>query len=327
MSVVISLVSPVYREGEQVIRFLDAVESVLAPLDMEYEIILVDDGSPDDTWTHMRSEARKRGALRCLRLSRNFGKEAALVAGIEVAQGEAVITLDSDLQHPPELIPEMIRVWQADEADVVEARKEKRQRESLLDKFGAMLFYRAFSLFTSMDMEGAGDFKLMDRDVMEAWKNMPERGMFYRGMSAWLGFRRKEIMFTPRDRQHGKSKWSLSKKILLAVDSLTSFSAKPLTIIWVLSFLLIVFFLFVGGEALWTYAGGRAVTGFTTVILLILLTGSAILVSICVLSVYIRQIFYESKARPRYLVSERAGYPDAAGKRGTRGKKGRTLCA
>ncbi|MDR1946498.1 MAG: glycosyltransferase family 2 protein [Desulfovibrio sp.] len=313
---VLSVVSPVYCESAQIGVFLDAVEKVLRPLDLPYEILLVDDGSTDDSWERMKAEAGRRPCLRCLRLSRNFGKEAALAAGLEAAIGEAVITLDSDLQHPPELIPEMIRVWQDDEADIVEARKEKRQRESRLDSLFAVLFYKMFHLLTSLDLEGAGDFKLLDRDVVEAWKSMPERKLFYRGMTSWLGFRHREIFFVPADRRSGGSKWSFFKKIRLALDSLTAFSAKPITLIWLLGLFFFGFSLIVGGEALWMHFSGQAMTGFTSVILLILVTGASVLAAICVLSVYIRQNFHEIKGRPRYLISERAGGGETPRRRG-----------
>ncbi|MDR2800115.1 MAG: glycosyltransferase family 2 protein [Desulfovibrio sp.] len=306
---VLSIVSPVYCEGAHIHAFLDAVEEAVAPLGLSYEIILVDDGSKDDSFAQMRKAAQTRPFLRCLRLSRNFGKEAALSAGLEAATGEAVITLDADLQHPPALIPEMVRLWRENAADVIEAHKEKRQRESIADRMAASLFYKLFFLFTSIDIKGAGDFKLLDRKVVQAWKSMPERKVFYRGMISWLGFRHYELPFVPAERQSGVGKWSFLNKIRLALDSITAFSSKPLTMIWLLGLLFFVFSILVGAEALWKYFTGQAMDGFTTVILLILVTGASILSAICILSVYIRQNFHELKGRPRYLVSERIGCP------------------
>jgi dolichol-phosphate mannosyltransferase len=317
---ILSVVSPVHCEGEHVRVFLDEVEAVLVPLLLRYEIILVDDGSTDDSWARMLEETTRRSSLRCLRLSRNFGKEAALAAGLEAASGQAVITLDSDLQHPPALIPEMVRIWQDNEADVVEARKKIRQNESGLDRLFAFLFYRAYSLLTSADLEGASDFKLLDRHVVDAWKSMRECKIFYRGMITWLGFRHRELLFAPEERRNGGSKWSFLKKLRLALDSLTAFSSRPLSLIWILGFFFFLFACVMGVEALWMKLRGSAMTGFTTVILLILVTGTAVLSAICLLSVYIRQNFHEAKARPRYLIRETAGYPGA-----TRHIRGRVL--
>ena len=302
---ILSVVSPMHCEGAGVSAFVAKVEEVLAPLGLSYEIILVDDGSTDDTWQRMTQEAACRPSLRCLRLSRNFGKEAAMVAGLEAARGQAIISLDGDLQHPPDLIPEMVRIWQRGEADLVEARKEQRQKESALSRFLAGAFYSLFAWVTSLDLRDAGDFKLLDRKVLDAWKKLPERRVFFRGMSGWVGFRRAEVLFTPAERLTGTSQWSFLSKLVLALDSLSAYTAKPLSLIWVLGLIFVIFAVFVGGEALWAKFTGEALTGFTTVILVLLITGAAILGSICLLSLYIRQIFHEVKQRPRYLIGER----------------------
>ena len=301
---VLSIVSPVHCEEEGISAFLDCLERHICPLHLTFEVILVDDGSTDDTWLRVVQEAARRPYLRGLRLSRNFGKEAALVAGIDAARGQAVITLDSDLQHPPALIPEMVALWQQDRADVVEAQKTRRQRESLVSGWLARTFYALFARLVPFDLEGASDFKLMDRRAVDAWSRLGERRIFFRGMSSWLGFRRKSIPFVPPDREHGQTKWSFAAKLLLAMDSLSAYTSRPLGLIWILSLLFAVFAVLVGGEALWTKFHGQAVTGFTTVILLILITGTAVLGSVCLMAVYIRQIFHEVKERPRYLISE-----------------------
>ena len=305
---VLSIVSPVYCEGASILIFLNAVADILKQIALSYEIILVDDGSSDNSWEHMHREAERRPGLRCLRLSRNFGKEAALAAGIEASLGDAVIILDSDLQHPPEYIPEMVRIWQADEADIVEARKKSRQPESQANALLAQTFYRIFSFLTRFNIEGASDFKLLDRNVVEAWKMLPERKMFFRGMTEWVGFRHRVISFTPKDRTAGATKWSLFTKLCLALDSLTAYTAKPLSLILGLGLFFCLFAVIVGGEAIWMKLTGQAMSGFTTVILLILVTGAAILGSICLLSIYVRQIFHETKGRPRYLICQRAEY-------------------
>lgn len=306
---VLSVVSPIHCEELGLAAFLDRVEEVLRPLGLSYEIVLVDDGSTDSSWQRMQEEFSRRPSLRCLRLSRNFGKEAALAAGLNAARGNAVITLDSDLQHPPECMVEMVRLWQRGDADLVEAQKSQRQKESFLSRVFARSFYALFALVAPFDLKNASDFKLMDRKVLNAWKELPERRVFFRGMSSWLGFRQKVVFFEPHDRQTGVSQWSFLAKLMLALDSLSAYTTRLLFLIWGLSLVFGLFALGVGGEALWMKFQGRAMSGITTVILLILISTASVLAAMCLLSLYVRQIFYEVKGRPLYLVSERLGDP------------------
>lgn len=306
---VLSVVSPIHCEELGLAAFLDRVEEVLRPLGLSYEIVLVDDGSTDNSWQRMQEEFSRRPSLRCLRLSRNFGKEAALVAGLNAARGNAVITLDSDLQHPPECMVEMVRLWQGGDADLVEAQKSQRQKESFLSRVFARSFYALFALVAPFDLKNASDFKLMDRKVLNAWKELPERRVFFRGMSSWLGFRQQVVLFEPHDRQTGVSQWSFLAKLMLALDSLSAYTTRLLFLIWGLSLVFGLFALAVGGEALWMKFQGRAMSGITTVILLILISTASVLAAMCLLSLYVRQIFYEVKGRPLYLVSERLGDP------------------
>ena len=304
----LSVVAPVYCEGDHLPEFVAALAAELNQLKatsaLKYEIVLVDDGSSDNTWAVMRTLAPQYLCLRCLRLSRNFGKDAALSAGLAAARGDAVITMDSDMQHPASLIPEMVALWRSGTVDVVDVRKQERQAESLLSKICAVSFYRIFRMLTSYDLRGSGDFKLLDRKVVDAWKSLGERKLFYRGLTSWMGFRHEQILFTPCRRCGGSSKWSLARRVTLAVDSMTSFSGKPLLLIGIITLLFYGLSFFVGCEALWSYATGQARSGFTTVILLILLTGSAILTGLCIMSAYFHHAFVELKGRPRYLLAE-----------------------
>ena len=304
----ISIVAPVYCEGDHLPQFVASLVAELNQLKsthgLSYEIVLVDDGSSDNTWAVMRALTAQYHCLRCLRLSRNFGKDAALSAGLAAARGDAVITMDSDMQHPASLIPEMVALWRTGTVDVVDVCKQERQIESLLSKICALSFYRIFKALTSYDLRGSGDFKLLDRKVVDAWKSLGERKLFYRGLTSWMGFRHEQILFTPCRRCGGSSKWSMARRITLAVDSMTSFSGKPLLLIGIITLLFYGLSFFVGCEALWSYALGHAHSGFTTVILLILLTGSAILTGLCIMSAYIHHAFIELKGRPRYLLAE-----------------------
>ncbi|MDR2056225.1 MAG: hypothetical protein LBQ10_10220, partial [Desulfovibrio sp.] len=189
----------------------------------------------------------------------------------------------------------------------VEAVKTMRQKETFANRFFASLFYKIYAFVTSDDIEGASDFKLIDREAVDALKRLGETRFFFRGMTQWLGFRHRRIPFVPPDRSSGAGKWSFPAKLQLALDSLTAYSAKPLSVIFLLTVLFCLFAVLTGGEALLTWLRGEAMSGFTTVILLSLISAASILVSICVLAVYIRQIFYEAKKRPRYLITERVG--------------------
>ena len=304
----LSVVAPVYCEGGHLHKFVASLTGVLTALradtGLDYEVVLVDDGSTDDTWASMRTLTEQYANLRCLRLSRNFGKDAALSAGLAAAHGDAVVTMDSDMQPPAALISEIVALWRTGAVDVVDVRKQERQVESFLSRICAVSFYRIFQMLTSYDLKGSGDFKLLDRKVVEAWKNLGERKLFYRGLTSWMGFRHDEILFRPCARCGGTSKWSLARRVTLAVDSMTSFSGTPLLIIGIITLLFYGFSFIVGCVALWSYATGQAESGFTTVILLMLLTGSAILTGLCILSAYLHHAFVELKGRPRYLLAE-----------------------
>ena len=300
----LSVVIPLYCESANLRKVLSEIYNTLELLNDSYEIILIDDGSSDDTWAIIGEESKKYPALRAVRLSRNFGKESALCAGIEMARGSAVITLDSDLQHPPELIPEMVQIWRESQADVVEAVKESRGRESFTNKIGAKLFYTILNKLSGYEFNNASDYKLMDRKVVNVWRRMGEHNLFYRGMSAWLGFRRMKIPFNVPERAHGSSKWSVFRLIKLAITAVTAFSSLPLHIITLSGGLFFLFAIIVGIEALFKKITGDAVSGFTTVILLQLIIGSLLMMSLGIIGEYIARIFEEVKGRPRYVVTE-----------------------
>src|SRR5215510_5717873 len=191
----LSIVMPVFREGAQLAGFLSNVRSAVEQCDLAYELLLVDDGSPDDTWRVIEAEVKAGRLLRALRLTRNFGKESALCAGLEHAHGDAAIVMDADGQHPPSLIPDMVRLWQTSGVDIVEAVKRKRGRESLSSKLGALLFYFIINKLSGFHFKGASDFKLMNRKAVDAWLRMHERNVFFRGMSVWMGFNTVPIPF------------------------------------------------------------------------------------------------------------------------------------
>lgn len=304
--VTLSLVIPVFNEGELLESVLSAIHAELARLDpLSYEVLIVDDGSADETWSLIERWSQNRPWLHGLRLSRNFGKEAALAAGLEAVRGEAVIVMDGDLQHPPALIGEMVAIWRQGEADIVEAVKMDRGKEPFWHRLRAGLFYKLLGGIPGADLTGATDFKLLDRAVVEAWRRMGERNLFFRGMAAWLGFRRREIAFSVPRRAGGRSRWPLFQLMRLAVTGITSFSSLPLQITTIIGFLFLLFSILLGGQTLYMKFSGQAVSGFTTVILLLLILGSCILISLGILGIYIARIYEEVKGRPRYLVVAR----------------------
>lgn len=300
----ITVVIPVYNEENQIYENIGVIRNCLSETGMDFEILLVDDGSTDGTWFKLKMLSEEIPGIKALRLSRNFGKEAALCAGLEAARGDACVIMDADLQHPPELIPEMVRLWKDEGYEVVEGVKSLRGNESPVNKIGAHLFYHILSKLSGFDIKQASDFKLLDKKVVLAWRRMNERDTFFRGMSAWIGFNRISIPFNVRIRAKGVSKWSLFKLCKLAVNAITSFSSMPLQIVTFMGLIFLAGSLVLGIQTLYMKLTGMAYSGFTTVILLLLIIGSTLMISLGVIGTYIARIYEEVKHRPRYIVAE-----------------------
>ena len=300
----VSVVIPVFREGVQLSAFLALVRDSLRQCNLPYELVLVDDGSPDDTWRVIVEETKRSQPIRALRLSRNFGKEAALCAGLEHARGDVTIVMDADGQHPPSLIPDMVRMWQASGADIVEAVKRKRGRESLSSKLGALLFYFILNKLSGFHFKGASDFKLMNRKAVDAWLRMHERNVFFRGMTVWMGFTTVQIPFEVVPRSAGQSTWSVLKRLKLALVGITAFSSFPLHLVTFAGVIFLVLSVLLALETLYLKLTGQAVSGFATVILLELIIGSLLMISLGIIGEYLARIYEEVKGRPRYLVRE-----------------------
>jgi polyisoprenyl-phosphate glycosyltransferase len=301
---IVSIVLPVFREGADLAGLLAAVRNSIQKCNLPYELVLVDDGSPDETWQVIAEEAKRCQALRALRLSRNFGKESALCAGLEHARGDAVILMDADGQHPPSLISEMVHVWQTSGADIVEAVKRKRGRESLSSKVGAQLFYFILNKLSGFHFKGASDFKLMNRKAVDAWLQMHERNVFFRGMTVWMGFTTVQIPFEVVPRSAGQSTWSVLKRLKLALVGITAFSSFPLHLVTFAGVVFLGISVLLGLQTLYLKLVGRAVSGFATVILLQLIVGSLLMISLGIIGEYLARIYEEVKGRPRYLVTE-----------------------
>jgi polyisoprenyl-phosphate glycosyltransferase len=300
----LSIVMPVFREGAHLPGFLAAVRSSLEQCNLPHELVLVDDGSPDDTWRVIADEAKTCQAMCALRLSRNFGKESALCAGLEHARGDAVIIMDADGQHPPSLIPEMVRLWRDSGADIVEAVKRRRGRESLSSKLGAQLFYFILNRLSGFHFKGASDFKLMNRKAVDGWLKMHERNVFFRGMTVWMGFTTVQVPFEVVPRSAGRSTWSVLKRLKLALIGITAFSSFPLHLVTFAGVIFLGISVLLALETIYLKLAGRAVSGFATVILLELTIGSLLMISLGIIGEYLARIYEEVKGRPRYLVEE-----------------------
>jgi polyisoprenyl-phosphate glycosyltransferase len=300
----ISIVIPLYNEGSHLSSLLSDLKAALEETGCRFEIILVDDGSPDDTWQIIRNQAQTSPTLQAVRLSRNFGKELALCAGLERARGDAVIVMDGDGQHPPSLLPVMVERWRSSGADIVQAVKVKRGRESVSSKLGALLFYLILNKLSGFELKGASDYKLMNRKVVDTWLAMRERNVFFRGMTAWMGFKTIQIPFEVGPRRAGKSGWSSLRRAKLALVGITTFSSFPLHLVTFAGVIFFVFAVGLGIQTLYLKLAGRAFTGFTTVILLELIIASLLMISLGIIGEYLARIYEEVKGRPRYIITD-----------------------
>jgi polyisoprenyl-phosphate glycosyltransferase len=303
-NVEISIVVPIYCESICLKEVIDRIKNIIESVDETYEIILIDDGSPDDTWNVIEEISLSSNRIRGIKLSRNFGKEAAICAGLDIAVGRAVIIIDGDLQHPPELIAEMVHIWRETQADIVEAVKVDRGNESVLKKISTKIFYDIVKIFSGFDLNGTTDYKLVNWRVVEAWRKMGERNLFFRGMIAWLGFKHVQIPFSVPTRVAGQSRWSLLQLVKLAVIGITAFTSFPLHFVTMVGIGFLFFAIVLGCQTLLMKISGGAVSGFATVILLLLIIGSCVMIGLGIIGEYIARIYEELKARPRYIIAD-----------------------
>ena len=311
----LSVVIPAHNESAGIARTVDVIGAVLASCAPAWEIVIVDDGSRDDTFERIRDIARRDPRVKGLRLSRNFGKEAALLAGLRAAQGDAVVTIDADLQHPPALIPQMVQQWRGG-AKVVDAVKRRRDTDGPLTRLRARIFNALIKRLGGVNLDNASDFKLLDRGVVDIIAlGLPERQRFYRGLSEWVGFRRASIEFDVEQRLAGQGKWTLLKLLDLATTALVSFTSAPLRIVTILGFLTLVFGLGVATDAVISWFYGVAVSGFATTIITLLIIGSFIMISLGIIGEYVAKIYDEIKARPAFLVEETEGLAEPGASR------------
>ena len=305
----LSLAIPCYNEASNLDALLARCIANLDVLGLRWEILLIDDGSRDSTALQLAHWAAREPRVRALLLSRNFGKEAALSAGLDAARGETVVLMDADLQHEPELIATMLQRWQAG-ADVVYARRKDRRDEPRFKRVFTHLFYRLLNA-THPRVKippDAGDFRLLDRHVVDALKSLPEHNRFMKGMYAWVGFRAEELPYTPRARASGQSHYNLHSLLSLSLSGMTAFTTWPLRAASVIGVNLALLAFGYGGYLVLDYwLFGAEVSGWTTIVVSTMLFSGVQLLSLGILGEYIARIYEEVKGRPLYIVSRRLG--------------------
>ena len=269
-------------------------------------MIFIDDGSRDATWAEIRAESEHRDTVRGVHFSRNFRKEAAIFAGLQAADGDCVAVIDCDLQHPPEKLVEMYRLWEQG-VEVVEGVKTDRGEESLAHRVAAKTFYRLISEATHIDMTRASDFKLLDRKAVNVLLSMREKRAFFRALSSWIGFRTAEVPYEVRERAAGESKWSTWLLIKYALSNITAFTSLPLHLITGCGAASFLAALIVGIVSIVRLAMGRAVTGLTGAVILLLFLSGLIMVGLGIIGYYLGNIYMEIQDRPRFIVSETCG--------------------
>ncbi len=299
----LSIVIPAFREGSHLSESLAKIADVLRRNDLDFELIVVDDGSDDDTWDTLCRSSDLISELRAISFTRNFGKEAAIAAGLTYAGGQAVVVMDADLQHPPDLIPDMVRLWREEGCEVVNAVKRDRGKESKWNSFAATAFYDLFARLTGLWLKNGSDFKLLDRRVVDTYCNLPERQLFFRGIVSWFGYRQCSLPFQVERRTAGNAKWSTMARAILAANAFTSFSAVPLQFVTLAGLFTLIFGFGLGVQTLYVWMTGHAVEGFTTVILLLLAIGAILMISLGIIGQYLAKIYDELKSRPRYLIA------------------------
>ncbi|MGA0607957.1 glycosyltransferase family 2 protein [Phenylobacterium sp. VNQ135] len=312
----LSFVVPMHNEAEGLSLLFDRLDAATAALEVDLEIVCVDDGSRDSTLADLRARAAADRRVRVVALSRNFGKEAALTAGLEAATGDMVVPLDADLQDPPELVTEFLTLWEQG-YDVVYGVRTDRSSDTFAKRQTASLFYRLFNGLSDYPIpDSAGDFRLMDRAVVDALRQLPERNRFMKGLFSWVGFKQAGVPYARPARAAGTSAWSYRKLFRFAIDGLTAFTTAPLRV-WTgvgvvaalvaaaAAVVLIVRVLVVG----------RDVPGYASLMVVILFAFALQMIALGILGEYVGRMYQEVKQRPTYLVRERIGFADAPGDR------------
>ncbi|MEQ1624246.1 MAG: glycosyltransferase family 2 protein [Sediminibacterium sp.] len=300
----ISIVVPACNEEGNIPVLVEALEKVLATINYDYQLIFVDDGSSDDTLPLIKALSITKHYIRYIGLSRNFGHQNALKAGLDLAGGHAVIMMDGDMQHPPELIPVMLELWEAGN-DIVYTIRKDHQDMPMMKRKTSNLFYNLINNLSDIELEqGTADFRLMDRRVVDVFKEFKESDLFLRGLVKWMGFKQSGIEYEPAERLKGKSKYTMKKMIRFALQGITSFSTKPLYIATYLGMLFSLISLLYIPYIIYGFYFGQAISGWTSIIATIAFFGGLQLMILGIIGMYLGKLFQQSKQRPHYIIKE-----------------------
>ena len=297
----LSVIIPAYNEEKCIKTAYSKIYSLLAENNIESQFVFVDDGSKDHTYKIITELASEKENITGLHFSRNFGKESAISAGLAAADGDCAVVIDCDLQHPPEKIIEMYRLWEQG-YEIVEGIKKERGQEKKTHSIGAKIFYSVISHMAGFDMANSSDFKLLDRKVIDVMNKMPERG-FFRAISYWVGYNKTTVKYNVNERVDGESKWSTKGLVKYAISNISSYSTAPMQIVTALGVIMLVISVIFGVWALIDKIIGRALEGMTTVIIITIFIGSIIMISLGIIGYYIARIYEEIKGRPKYIIS------------------------
>jgi glycosyltransferase involved in cell wall biosynthesis len=300
----LSVIIPAHNEADGILIFLEQLHAALSDCCADFEVVVIDDGSRDGTWSLVHGAACRFDWLHAFRFTRNFGKEAAILLGLRHCRGRAAVVMDADGQHPPELLPRLLEPWRSGDAQIVAARKNCGA-VSLRSRFTTYVFNRMMRILTGLDLANASDYRLLDRSVVEALLVFPEKVRFFRGMTVWTGFTTTQVEFRVAPRIAGTSQWNPAQLTQLAIVAITGYSSKPLGMIFWLGMIGMGAALLLFIQALYSWFTGIAVSGWSSLTVVILLFGSANLLGIGVLGAYLAQIFNEIKKRPDYIVREK----------------------
>ncbi|WP_134701377.1 glycosyltransferase family 2 protein [Ammoniphilus sp. YIM 78166] len=301
----LAIIIPVFNESKAIHHNFSVIHERVRMDGLHCKFLFVDDGSTDDTWNEITKLINDYEQVSAIRFARNFGKEIAISAGLDHIEADRYLVMDSDLQHPPQCIKEMMAMMDQSGVLIVNGMKKERGTETFLYRFLAQGFYKVLKRTTGLNLNNSSDFKLLDHKVVQTLRTFRESNLFFRGLVDWVGFSKTDYFFSVEDRTEGSSRFSFAKLMGLALNAIVSHTSKPLylTLFGGIAFFIVAFVL--GIQTLINYFLGQAVSGFSTVIILILLSGSIINISLGIIGVYISRIYDEVKQRPKYIVSEK----------------------